>query len=195
MAWLPDQTGNGKLNTMCSTKKLSRLIVRQTSPQAAPWAARMHVGSLVIRAAIGKNGVSVAKREGDGKTPAGRFQLRQGWFRGDRMLRLCCTPGLKLLRSNLGWCDQRGSRLYNRPIASGDRLRHENLWRDDAIYDVVFVTSHNERPRIQGAGSAIFFHLARSDYSGTEGCIAISKDDMRRLLPRLGRKVLLEIKT
>ena len=188
-------TCDGKLNSMCSNKKLTRLVIRQTSPHQMPWAARIHVGPLIIRAAIGKSGISHAKREGDGKTPAGRFLLRQGWYRGDRMLRLCCTPNLKLLRSNFGWCDQSGSRLYNRPVPAGDRLGHEKLWRDDDVYDVVFATSHNERPRIQGAGSAIFFHLARADYSGTEGCIAISKDDMRRLLPRLGKKVLLEIKS
>lgn len=110
------------------------------------------------------------------------------------MLRLCCTPGLKMLRSNLAWCDEAGTRLYNRPLPAENPLRHEKLWRDDDIYDFVFPTSHNERPRIQGAGSAIFFHLSRRDYSGTEGCIAISKADMRRLIPRLSKKVRLEIK-
>ena len=41
---------------------------------------------------------------------------------------------------------------------------HEELWRGDHLYDIVIETSHNKRPRIQGRGSAIFFHLARPDY-------------------------------
>ena len=178
---------------MCSTKKLNRLIVRPSRVSGSPSAARIHIGPLTLRAAIGKGGLSHRKREGDGKTPIGTFQLRGGYYRGDRMLRLCCTPGLKLLRSNMGWCDQAGTGLYNRWIEAGHRFSHERMWRDDHVYDVVFPTSHNESPRIQGAGSAIFFHLARPDYAGTEGCVAISAADMRRLLPRLGRQVELVI--
>jgi len=178
---------------MCSTKKLNRLVLRQSCANGSPAAARLHVGSLVLRAAIGKTGLSHRKREGDGKTPVGTFELKAGFFRGDRMLRICCTPGLSMLRSKMGWCDHPGSGLYNRPVAAGHRLSHERLWRQDHVYDVVFPTSHNENPRVQGAGSAIFFHLTRPDYAGTEGCIAISAADMRRLLPRLGKHVKLVI--
>lgn len=178
---------------MCSTKKLNRLIVRPSRVDGSPAAARLHIGPLVLRAAIGKNGLSNQKREGDGKTPIGTFKLKGGYFRSDRMLRICCTPGLSMLRSKLGWCDHPGSGPYNRPIAVGHRLSHERLWREDHVYDVVFPTSHNEIPRVQGAGSAIFFHLARPDYAGTEGCIAISAADMRRLLPRLGKHVQLVV--
>lgn len=178
---------------MCSTKKLSRLIIRQVQAGKAPAEARVHIGPLVIRAAIGKSGLSRRKREGDGKTPVGTFKLRAGYFRPDQMLRLCCATGLSMLRSKSGWCDQPWTGLYNRPVNAGHRFGHERLWRDDHVYDVVFPTSHNEKPRIQGAGSAIFFHLARPNYAGTEGCIAISPADMRRLLPRLGKNVELVI--
>jgi L,D-peptidoglycan transpeptidase YkuD (ErfK/YbiS/YcfS/YnhG family) len=178
---------------MCSTKKLNRLFVRPIRAGSSQAAARLHIGPLVLRVAIGKNGVSHRKREGDGKTPIGAFKLKPGYFRGDRMLRFCCTPGLSMLRSKMGWCDHPGSGLYNRPIAVGHRHSHERLWREDHVYDVVFPTSHNENPRVQGAGSAIFFHLSRPDYAGTEGCIAISAADMRRLLPRLGKHVELVI--
>jgi L,D-peptidoglycan transpeptidase YkuD (ErfK/YbiS/YcfS/YnhG family) len=178
---------------MCSTKKLNRLVLRPNRVGGSPAAARLHIGPVVVRAAIGKTGLSHRKREGDGKTPLGTFKLKAGFFRGDRMLRICCTSGISMLRSKMGWCDQPGSGLYNRPIPAGHRLSHERLWRDDHVYDVVFPTSHNENPRVQGAGSAIFFHLARLDYAGTEGCIAISAADMRRLLPRLGKHVELVV--
>ena len=178
---------------MCSTKKLNRLIIRQNRSGGPAAAARLHIGPLVIRASIGKNGLARHKREGDGKTPVGTFKLRPGYFRPDRMLRLCCAPGLSMLRSKMGWCDQAWTGRYNRPVETGHRFGHEKLWREDYVYNVVFPTSYNEIPRIQGAGSAIFLHLARPDYAGTEGCVAISPADMRRLLPRLGKKVKLVI--
>lgn len=93
----------------------------------------------------------------------------------------------------MGWCDDRASFLYNRPVRAGSPYSHERLWRDDGVYDVILSTSHNQRPRIRGAGSAIFLHLARAGYAATEGCVAVSLPDLRRLLPRLGRKVRLVI--
>ncbi|MDZ7600693.1 MAG: L,D-transpeptidase family protein, partial [Hoeflea sp.] len=36
-------------------------------------------------------------------------------------------------------------------------------------------------------GSAIFLHLARPGYRPTEGCIALSRRDMLRLMPFLRR--------
>jgi L,D-peptidoglycan transpeptidase YkuD (ErfK/YbiS/YcfS/YnhG family) len=67
------------------------------------------------------------------------------------------------------------------------------MWREDEAYDIVFATSHNERPRVQGAGSAIFFHLTRKGSGVTAGCVAVSKSDMRKILALCGRKVLLQI--
>ena len=58
---------------------------------------------------------------------------------------------------------------------------------------VVIVTDHNQRPRVRGRGSAIFFHIAREGFSPTQGCVAIAPAAMRRLLPRLAREVELTI--
>jgi L,D-peptidoglycan transpeptidase YkuD (ErfK/YbiS/YcfS/YnhG family) len=93
----------------------------------------------------------------------------------------------------MGWCDDPASGRYNRPIRAGAKAGHEQLWREDGVYDVVIPTSHNERPRVLGAGSAIFFHVAGPGYAPTEGCVAISLADLRRLLPRLSRNVRLVI--
>ena len=35
---------------------------------------------------------------------------------------------------------------------------------------------------VPGAGSAIFLHLARPDYSPTEGCVALARADLEALL-------------
>jgi L,D-peptidoglycan transpeptidase YkuD (ErfK/YbiS/YcfS/YnhG family) len=60
------------------------------------------------------------------------------------------------------------------------------MWRADELYDYVVVLDHNQRPRVRGRGSAIFLHAARPGYPPTEGCIAVAKADMMKLLLRLG---------
>lgn len=100
---------------------------------------------------------------------------------------------MRPLRPQDGWCDAVGDRNYNRPVRHPYPASAERLWREDGLYDVIVVLDHNARPRVQGAGSAIFMHLARPQYTPTEGCIALARRDMLRLLPRLGRRSRLEI--
>jgi len=64
------------------------------------------------------------------------------------------------------------------------------LWREDGLYDIVVVVGYNDLPRIKGRGSAIFIHVARTGADGldlepTEGCVALQKGDLLRLLPIL----------
>ena len=155
--------------------------------RAAGGTARLSAGQVVMRCAIGPTGFSARKREGDGATPVGRFALLGGFFRADRLR--AGVSGIKLqpVRKHHGWCDAPGHGRYNRPVRLPFAAGHEAIWREDGVYDVVIVLSHNQRPRVQNGGSAIFFHLAREGFPPTAGCIAISLADMRRLLPRLAR--------
>jgi L,D-peptidoglycan transpeptidase YkuD (ErfK/YbiS/YcfS/YnhG family) len=156
-------------------------------------AARLHVGALVFPCIVGRNGRGYRKCEGDGRTPVGVFCLRQGFFRGDRMLNPAAQLGVKQMRRSDGWCEVPGSGFYNRHVKLPFRHGHESMWRGDEAYDVVFATSHNERPRVQGAGSAIFFHLTRDGSEVTAGCVAVSKADMRKILSLCGRRVKLSV--
>jgi L,D-peptidoglycan transpeptidase YkuD (ErfK/YbiS/YcfS/YnhG family) len=151
---------------------------------------RLHIGHLVFPCIIGRNGRTHMKREGDGKTPVGRFELRQGFYRADRVLKVL---GAREMRENDGWCEVPGSGRYNQHVKLPFRHGHETMWRDDEAYDIVFATSHNERPRVQGAGSAIFFHLTRKGSEVTAGCVAVSKKDMRKILALCGKKVVLAV--
>ena len=45
---------------------------------------RLVLGDRLFRAALGRGGVSVDKREGDGATPAGLLPLRRVFYRADR---------------------------------------------------------------------------------------------------------------
>jgi L,D-peptidoglycan transpeptidase YkuD (ErfK/YbiS/YcfS/YnhG family) len=150
-------------------------------------------GSLVLPCALGRAGVTRAKREGDGASPAGRFRLLGAFYRPDRMPRPRTRLPLRALRPTDGWCDDPSDRRYNRLIRLPEAARHERMWRDDHVYDVVLDVAWNRGPIVRGRGSAIFLHLARSGFAPTEGCVAIEPQKVERLLERLGPDTQIEI--
>ena len=101
---------------------------------------------------------------------------------------------MRPLRPSDGWCDDPISAVYNQRVTLPCRAGHEKLWRADHLYDLVIVVDYNVRPRRKNRGSAIFLHCARPDFAPTEGCIALRPDDLRRLLPRLAKRVVLTIR-
>lgn len=155
--------------------------------------ARLHLGHLVFPCVIGRSGRTHRKREGDGASPVGVFDLEQGFYRGDRMLKPTPHSDVRPMRKSDGWCEVPGSAFYNRHVKLPFRDGHETMWRGDEAYDVVFATSHNAKPRVQGRGSAIFFHLTREGANATAGCVAVSLSDMRKILGLCGRQVKLAI--
>jgi L,D-peptidoglycan transpeptidase YkuD (ErfK/YbiS/YcfS/YnhG family) len=138
------------------------------------------------RAACGRSGVRADKHEGDGATPAGKFLLLQAYYRADRLTAPATGLPLAALKPSDGWVDQSDDRQYNRAVTLPYPAHHEEMWRADAAYDLVVVIGYNTDPPVPGRGSAIFLHVARPDYSATEGCIAIERDTLAGLLARLG---------
>jgi L,D-peptidoglycan transpeptidase YkuD (ErfK/YbiS/YcfS/YnhG family) len=47
------------------------------------------------------------------------------------------------------------------------------------------VLGHNDDPPVPGMGSAIFLHVAREGYTPTEGCVALTREDLVALLERV----------
>lgn len=135
---------------------------------------------------LGRGGILAPKREGDGATPAGSFVLRRVLWRADRLDRPATWLPCAAIEPGDGWCDWPGDPLYNRQIALPYPARHERLWRDDALYDIVVVIGHNDDPVVPGAGSAVFMHLSRDDGGPTAGCIGLSQPDLLRLLAAAG---------
>lgn len=142
----------------------------------------LRLGGLVVRAAIGRGGITAHKREGDGATPAGLLKLRRVLFRADRLAAPPCAVPREPIAPDDGWCDDPGSPDYNRMIRLPHPARHEVLWRADPLYDVIGVLGWNDAPTIPGRGSAIFLHVARPDYAPTEGCIALARPDLLAVL-------------
>ncbi|HTZ70817.1 MAG TPA: L,D-transpeptidase family protein [Acetobacteraceae bacterium] len=135
-----------------------------------------------FRAAFGAGGIRADKREGDGATPAGSLPLRRVLYRADRMARPACAVPAEPIAPADGWCDDAGNPAYNRMVTLPFGGRHEVLWRNDALYDVIGVLGWNDTPPVPGLGSAIFLHVARPDYAPTEGCVALALGDITWVL-------------
>lgn len=142
----------------------------------------LQVGQRLLPCAVGRSGVKARKREGDGATPLGTWLVRCVLYRPDQVCRPVAPGPVKPIRRNDRWCDAPRDRNYNRAIRHPYPASAERLWREDDLYDVVLVLGYNDRPRVHGRGSAIFIHLARPQYAATEGCIALSRRDLRLLL-------------
>ena len=137
-----------------------------------------------FRCALGKGGVAAmgTKREGDGATPAGLWPLRRLFYRPDRLDAPKTRLPVTALKSSDGWCDAPGDPAYNQPVTLPYPASAEHLWRDDGVYDLIVVLGYNDAPVVPGRGSAIFLHVARPDYSPTDGCVALAEADLLGLL-------------
>ncbi len=139
------------------------------------------------RAAAGRGGIAAKTGEGDGISPRGAWPIRRVLYRADRL------PGPPVtvfpcaaIAPDDGWCDAPGDAAYNRPVRLPHPASHEEMWRDDGLYDLVVVLGHNDAPVVPGAGSAIFLHVARPDYGPTAGCAALARDDLLAFLALAG---------
>jgi L,D-peptidoglycan transpeptidase YkuD (ErfK/YbiS/YcfS/YnhG family) len=143
---------------------------------------RLVLGGLVFRAALGRGGVTGDKREGDGATPARPLPLRRVFYRADRVRPPDCAVPAEPIAPNDGWSDDPASPDYNRLVRLPHDGSHEELWRQDQLYDLIGVLGWNDAPVQRGRGSAIFLHVARADYAPTEGCVALALGDLQRVL-------------
>jgi len=151
------------------------------------------VGQRTIPVVLGRSGVRVNKREGDGATPAGRFRPLRLWWRADRGPPPRTLLPIRRIGPNLAWCEDPADRRYNRPFRRSANEPGDRLWRDDRLYDLIVEIDHNARPRVAGRGSAVFLHVARPDRSPTAGCVAMAAAELRRLLPGLSKRTIIAI--
>jgi L,D-peptidoglycan transpeptidase YkuD (ErfK/YbiS/YcfS/YnhG family) len=148
---------------------------------------------MVVRAAVGRTGRTTRKREGDGATPIASMTLISGFRRGERPLNAPTRLPIRVIREDMLWCDQPADPNYNRLVRAPFRPSHEEMKRNDGLYDVCLVMDWNVTSRSRNRGSAIFFHLIRPGYQPTEGCIAIHPRDMRRILPHLRKGTVVRV--
>ena len=170
---------------------IAHLHVFAISPRSSlGW---LRIGCRSFPCIIGKQGRTYLKREGDNKSPCGKWKLQKLYFRPDKALLPASKLGTIALRKDDGWCDAKGHKDYNRHVRLPFVPSHEVLWRTDEAYDLLVTTNYNQRPRIQGAGSAIFLHSWRKGAVGTEGCVALRTADLRKILAACSRTTYLVI--
>jgi len=154
----------------------------------------LELGARRLRCALGRSGVTPAadKREGDGASPAGDWPIRKVLYRPDVGRPETALATAAIARDD-GWCDDPASPAYNRPVKLPFAGSCETLWRDDHLYDLVVVLGHNDDPPRPGMGSCIFMHLAKEGYAPTEGCVALSREDLEAVLKAATPGDLVEI--
>lgn len=139
---------------------------------AGPWTAR-----------LGRSGLSVHKREGDGATPVGTYRF------GSTVYGIAPNPGVRFRYHRLTcgdwWDEDPGSPTYNtfRHVACGVAPpfggESEALWRITPQYRYFAVIDYNAHPVVSGRGSAIFLHVA---VGATAGCVSLPERQLLQLL-------------
>ena len=154
---------------------------------------KLFIDHYKIKCSIGKRGIKIKKKEGDKITPKGSFKIKQIFYRKDRVPTLITKINKTPINKNMGWCDDPKSKYYNKLIKFPFKYSAENLFRKDNIYDIILVLNFNTNPVLVGKGSAIFIHIAKKNYSKTAGCIAISKQNMKKIIKKVNKKTLVKI--
>jgi len=131
------------------------------------------------------------KREGDGKAPAGVFELGTAFgFEPARAawLRLPYTP----LKPSTECVDDTSSRRYNfivdRVALDGVDWNSSERMRSVEGYRWGLVVKHNAAPPVAGRGSCIFLHIWAGPEKGTAGCTAMEGSNLTELLRWLDPK-------
>ena len=146
-----------------------------------------------VKCALGKRGIGNKKKEGDLITPKGCFKIKGILYRRDKVKNLRTKLRKKVISKKMGWCDDPKSKKYNQLIKLPSKFNFEKLYRNDEIYDILIILDFNTNPVIKNKGSAIFMHVARKNYPPTKGCIAIKKNDIKKLAREINRKTLVKI--
>ena len=139
---------------------------------------------LKVKCAIGKKGISYKRKEGDLITPIGQFKIKYILYRGDRV-KISTKLKKKVIKKNMGWCDDPKSKQYNKLVKLPYTYKHEKLYKKENIYDIILVLNYNMNPVKKNKGSAIFIHVAKNNYKKTEGCVAIKKLHLLQIIKKI----------
>ena len=126
------------------------------------------------------------KAEGDGKSPAGIFNLTSAFSPSEQTVKL---PFTKLLDST-ECVDDVNSSQYNR-IVDKFQVGHPDWSSSEKMravgeYELGIFVAHNAA-REKGAGSCIFLHRWTDEKTGTSGCTAMNLERMQRIFRWIDR--------
>ena len=147
----------------------------------------LYCGNYKVKCAVGKRGIKIKKKEGDLITPKGQFKIKCVLYRKDRIGRLNTKLKKTPIKRNMGWCDDPNSSFYNKLIRFPFKFNAEKLYKRENIYDIILVLDFNMNPIRKNKGSAIFIHIAKKKFTPTKGCVAISKNVLKKILSKINK--------
>ena len=145
------------------------------------------------KCAVGKRGISIKKKEGDFITPKGTFKIREIFYRKDRVQNLITRIKKTVIRKNMGWCDDPKSKKYNKLIYFPFKHSAEKLYRSENVYDIILILNFNMDPVKKNKGSAMFIHVAKKSFQPTQGCIALNKFELIKLVKSIKKNTVVKI--
>jgi L,D-peptidoglycan transpeptidase YkuD (ErfK/YbiS/YcfS/YnhG family) len=150
---------------------------------------------LKVKCAIGKKGIGYKRKEGDLVTPRGQFKIKYILYRKDRV-KISTKLKKKIIKKNMGWCDDPISEQYNKLVKLPFVYKHEQLFKKENTYDIILVLDYNMRPIKKNKGSAIFIHIAKNNFKRTKGCIAIKKKPLLKMIKEIkpNTKVIISLR-
>jgi len=147
---------------------------------------------LKVKCAIGKKGIGNKRKEGDLITPKGQYRIKYILYRKDRV-KISSKLKKKIIKKNMGWCDDTKSKHYNKLVKLPFTYSHEELYKKENIYDIVLVLNYNMNPIKKNKGSAIFIHVAKKKFKKTKGCVAIKKTNLMKLIKEISPNTKVKI--
>ena len=153
----------------------------------------LQIDRFKFKCCVGKKGLTKYKKEGDKKTPKGKFQIEHLYFRKDRLEKPLTSLKCIKIKKNMGWCnDVKSPKMYNKLFKIEKKIKHEKLNRKDYKYDLMIPIKYNFISPIVGKGSCIFIHLTKN-YKPTAGCIGLKKKDFLVMLKLINKNTKIKI--
>ncbi len=122
------------------------------------------------------------RKQGTNTTPTGLYGLPYAF--GIKAAPRGTTYEYRRVRRDSWWCQDTGSRAYNRwtePLARDCRaVEAERLVSYGALYAHAFVIGFNYERPVKGRGAGIFLHV--EGRGATAGCVSVSAAAMKRIL-------------
>jgi L,D-peptidoglycan transpeptidase YkuD (ErfK/YbiS/YcfS/YnhG family) len=146
-----------------------------------------------VPAVLGRNGLgwgrglhgeppgAPVKREGDGRAPAGVFDVGPAFGSapvpppGTQVNYIAATDTLECVDDP---ASPHYNGLWDTSLVPRDWRSSEKMLRQDGLYDLGLFIHHNRAPPRRGAGSCIFLHVWKGPAQPTAGCTAIAKEEL-----------------
>ncbi|MCD7807927.1 MAG: SH3 domain-containing protein [Erysipelotrichaceae bacterium] len=142
---------------------------------------------------LGQYGIGKT-REGDRKTPTGTYHF-------SKLMGIASNPGTIMsytqITSSMYWCG--GENYYNQLVDESvsthdcDKTKDEHLIDYSPGYKYLAVINYNSS-NVYNKGSAIFLHCKTSS-PNTDGCIAISESEMKKMMTYIDSSTVIIIDT